>query len=438
MKKRSLAANFRKFWHESLRRAFSLFPRSVRFTIFRSFVDCDPAPDKRLVLKIAETKEELEACFKLLHDAYVSSGFMKPAPSGLRATIYHALPTTTTLCAKFDGQVVGTMSLIRESVFGFPLQAIFDLKAVRSRGGKIAEVSALAVHPDFRKTGGAILFPLMKFMYEYCTTFFDTRHLVIAVHPNRIEMYESLLFFKRLTENKVDNYDFANGAPAVGATLDLRRAPKKYKSTYGKKPAQKNLFDYFVRTKLPNIILPQRRYHTTNDPVMTTELLDYFFNQRTQVFEHLTDREKMLLGSIYDLPEHQAMLPKMTVAPKSGAELRQHQRYSLKCPGNFLIQADGKVHASSLRVVELSVFGFLAHSDNEIPTRIWGEATIQLGNAEQSTVQAMAVRGKSAGNRNFYGFMLAEPDEAWRKFVGVLTSGVTHEDLENATKFMRD
>ena len=112
MKRRSLLANTRKAWRDGLRKAFSLFPRSLRFAIFRSFVACDPAPDKRLVLKIAETREELEACFKLLHDAYVSSGFMKPAPSGLRATIYHALPTTTTLCAKFDGQVVGTLGVI--------------------------------------------------------------------------------------------------------------------------------------------------------------------------------------------------------------------------------------------------------------------------------------------------------------------------------------
>ncbi|MCB2006281.1 MAG: GNAT family N-acetyltransferase [Rhodoferax sp.] len=432
-------ANIRKAWREGLRKVFSLFPRSVRFAIFRSFVDCDPAPDKRLVLKIAETQEELEACFRLLHDAYVSSGFMKPAPSGLRATIYHALPTTTTLCAKFDGEVVGTLSLIRESVFGFPLQAIFDLKAVRARGGKIAEVSALAVHPDFRKTGGAILFPLMKFMYEYCTTFFDTRHLVIAVHPNRIEMYESLLFFKRLAENKVDNYDFANGAPAVGATLDLRTAPRKYQDTYGKKPRRKNLYDYFVRAELPNIQLPQRRYHTTNDPVMTTDLLDYFFNQRTQVFEHLTNREKMLLHAIYDQPQHQKMLPKMTDPPKSGKHLRQHQRYSLKCPGNFMVQTDdNKPLVTSLRVVELSIFGFLAHADSEIPIRVWGDATVQLGNNEQSTVRAMAVRGRASGGKIFYGFTLAEPDLAWRKFVGALTTGITHEDLENATRFLED
>ena len=436
--KNSAAAGARKLWHQSLRKAFSWLPRPARFAIFRSFVECDPSPDKRLVLKIAETREELEACFKLLHDAYVSSGFMKPAPSGMRATIYHALPTTTTLCAKFDGEVVGTLSLIRESVFGFPLQAIFDLKEIRQRGGKIAEVSALAVHPDFRKTGGAILFPLMKFMYEYCTTFFDTRHLVIAVHPTRIEMYESLLFFKRLTEKEVANYDFANGAPAVGASLDLRNAPKHYKKIYGEKKRRKNLHDYFTRLKLPNIVLPNRRYFTTNDPVMTTDLLDYFFNQRTKVFAGLSTREKTLLHSIYNLPEHQAMLPKYEDVPDAGKHLRQHQRYSLKCPGNFQLQVDGKTEVASLRVVELSNFGFLAHSKVAIPTRQWGNATIQLGNNEQSTVRAMAVRGKDNGGNVFYGFTLAEPDRAWRKFVGALTSGVTHEDLDNSTRFLTD
>ena len=438
MKTRSLAANARKLWHESLRKAFSMFPRSVRFSIFRSFVECDPAPDKRLVLKIAETREELEACFKLLHDAYVSSGFMKPAESGLRATIYHALPTTTTLCAKYDGEVVGTLSLIRESVFGFPLQAIFDLKEIRVRGGKIAEVSALAVHPDFRKTGGAILFPLMKFMYEYCTTFFDTRHLVIAVHPTRIEMYESLLFFNRLTENEVANYDFANGAPAVGASLDLRTAPRKYKQTYNTKKPRKNLYEYFTKLKLPNIVLPNRRYYTTNDPVMTTDLLDHFFNQRTKVFQALSTRERMLLHSIYNLPEHQKMLPVIDHAPEGGKHLRQHQRYSLKCPGNFLVDVEGKTEVATLRVVELSNFGFLAHSKVAIPTKQWGDATIQLGNNEQSTVRAMAVRGKDNGGNIFYGFTLAEPDLAWRKFVGALTSGVTHEDLDHATRFLKD
>ena len=154
---------------------------------------------------------------------------------------------------------------------------------------------------------------------------------------------------------------------------------------------------------------------------------------------HLTNREKMLLHSIYDRPEHLKILPQMTEVPESGKHLRQHQRYSLKCPGNFMVRADdGRPHVSTLQVVELSIFGFLAHSDIEIPTRVWGDATVELGNNEQSTVRAMAVRGRSSGDKIFYGFTLAEPDVAWRKFVGVLTAGITHSDLENATRFMKD
>ncbi len=97
---RKLLLVARRLMHQMLRRTISWLPRSQRFKVFRSFADCNPAPSRRLVLKIAETRTELEACFSLLHDAYVESGFMKPDPSGMRVTIYHALPTTTRLCAK--------------------------------------------------------------------------------------------------------------------------------------------------------------------------------------------------------------------------------------------------------------------------------------------------------------------------------------------------
>ncbi|HSV50835.1 MAG TPA: GNAT family N-acetyltransferase [Burkholderiaceae bacterium] len=437
--KNPLVRGVRKLWHQLLRRAFSSFPRSTRFAIYRSFVDCDPAPDKRLVLKIAETTEELTACFRLLHDAYVTSGFMKPDPSGMRVTIYHALPTTTTLCAVYDGEVVGTMSLIRESVFGFPLQAVFDLTEVRAQKGNIAEVSALAVHPKFRKTGGAILFPLMKFMYEYCTTFFDTRHLVIAVNPNRIEMYESLLFFQRLTESSVDNYDFANGAPAVGASLDLYGAPQVFKQAYDAKAARKNLFAYFTQITLPNIVIPNRRYFVTNDPVMTPALLDHFFNQQTQCFQNLDDRKKVLLHSIYNLPEYNDVLPEIPASEADQHPMRKHRRYSMRCPGNLIVAGAENMaeHGSyPFQVIELSNAGFQAYSPIPLPLNIWGEATVHLGKTEVSKVKAMAVRDKTNGFNGFYGFQLAEPDLIWRKCVNALESGQTHEDLEHATMFM--
>jgi hypothetical protein len=433
---RRLILPVRKMLGGTLRKLFNFLPRERRFAVYRNFVDCDPAPDERLVLKIAETKEELEACFTLLHDAYVGSGFMKPHPSGMRVTIYHALPTTTTLCAKYDGQVVGTLSLIRESVLGFPLQRIFDLTAIREKKGNVAEVSALAVHKRFRRTGGSILFPLMKFMREYCTSFFDVRHLVIAVNPSHIQMYESLLFFQRLTQNVVENYDFVNGAPAVGATLDLRAAPEIFRKHYASKPPRRNLHAFFWQLEMPNIKMPARRFYTTNDPVLTPDLLDYFFNVRTSVFSELSDRKKCLLHTIYDLPAYRAVLPVIAEGEQDRSVRRRHRRFSVRCPARFsVIGADGKESKVALEIVQLSRYGFQAHALTAVPIDVWGEVTIQLGPAEVSRIQVSASRESNGG---MYGFRLGEPDLIWRKFVNALYSGSTHADLENATRFMTD
>ena len=413
-------------------------PQAMRFAAYRNFVRCEYAPDPRLTLKIADTREELEACFRLLHDAYVASGFMRTDPSGMRVNIYHALPTTTTLCAKFDGEVVGTISLIRESAFGFPLQSIFDLRALREKRGRIAEVSALAVDPRYRNTGGSVLFPLMKFMYQYCDAFFDTRHLVIAVNPRHIEMYESLMLFQRLAENQVDNYDFANGAPAVGATLDLHLAPRLLQEAYRDKPPRKNLYHYFAVAKLPNIAMPTRRYFTTNDPVMTPELLDYFFNQRTRAFEKLQARERGLLHAVYNLPKYAAVLPALPAGSESSYRQRAHARYSLKCPATFVLVGDGPKSEHQVMVIECSDDGFLALSHHELPLNVWGQAHIRLGHNETSVIRAMSVRVQRTTANWAYGFTVTETDLPWRTLVGVLQWGSTHDDLNIASQFLED
>lgn len=426
-------SSFKKRLHQGLRSLFAYLPMSVRHRVYRLMVDCDPEPDSRLLLKIAETQEELEDCFHILHDAYVGSGFMKPDPSGLRVTDYHALPTTTTLCAKYDGRVVGTISMIREGVFGFPLQSVFDLAQVRAKGGSIAEISALAVHPAFRETGGAILFPLMKFMREYCTEYFDTRHLVIAVNPEKIELYEALLFFQRLQEKVVDKYDFANGAPAVGATLDLKHASEVFKAGYKGKPARKNLHQYFFALKLENIKAPKRRYFTTNDAVMTPALLDHFFNKRTHRFAELDDRKKALLWSIYSMAEYRRVLPMLSgtgADPGASHPLRQHQRHSIRCPGRITVQLEGGEQQSyALQVIEISLSGFQAECLSQLAVGLTGEALIELGEGDRSQMHATAIRHKQIDGSVFIGFKLDEPDRVWRQCVAALETGLTASDL---------
>ena len=401
------------------RTAVSHLPRDARFNLLRRMVDCDPAPDPRLQLGIAATEPELEACFALLHDAYVSSGFMKPDASGLRVTPYHALPTTTTLCARFDGEVVGTLSIIREGVFGFPMQSVFDLGEVRKQPGRIAEISALAIRPDFRSSGGKILFPLMKFMYEYCTRYFDTRHLVIAVNPRHIEMYEALLFFRRLTTQVVNSYDFVNGAPAIGATLDLQAAPAIFEGAYAGRALRKNLHHYFTQVALPNIQFPSRHYHVTNDPVMSPGLLEHFFNRRTQVFDRLDNRQRALLHAVYPENAYREVLPALHQGA-SQYKLRSFRRHSVKCPAQ--LQTPGAAPLA-MDILDGSRHGFLAHTDRPLPPLRVGVAQIQLGVGFAATEQVRVVRKVAGAAGNYYGFEIASPSAQWTRFIEALESG---------------
>ena len=61
----SLGCVARKLGHQAVRAALALLPRALRFAAYRAMVDCDPQPDPRLTLKIADTQDELEACFRL-------------------------------------------------------------------------------------------------------------------------------------------------------------------------------------------------------------------------------------------------------------------------------------------------------------------------------------------------------------------------------------
>lgn len=426
----------RKLIQRIKRTLLNVMPREKRHQMIRVGVNLTLTPPSGLVLKIAETKEELEGCFSLLHDAYVNSGFMTTHPSGMRVTIYHALPTTTTLCAKYDGQVVGTISMVRESALGVPMQNVFDISSVRQKPGKIAEVSALAIHQKFRRSGGSILFPLMKFMHEYSTTFFDTRHLVIAVNPSHIDMYESLLFFKRLPQNTVSHYDFVNGAPAIGSTLDLKEAPEIFRKHYDTKPSRRNLYAYFFQIPLPNIQFPARRFFTTNDPVMTPELLDYFFNRRTSVFEALTVHKKRLLHLIYDLPAYQAVLPNLSQWAEI-EPLRHHHRFTVRCPAEFsCYMVAGQSEDIQLEIVDVSSNGFMARSALAMPLNQWCDITIHLGREVVSHLRAMTLRENTYGDRGYYGFQLREADGAWNNFVAALSQSTTSRALDAVPGFL--
>jgi PilZ domain len=247
--------------------------------------------------------------------------------------------------------------------------------------------------------------------------------LVIAVNPNRIELYESLLFFRRLQAQVVDNYDFANGAPAIGATLDLSDAPEIFRQAYAGRRARKNLHRYFTQTPLPHIRLPERRYFTTNDPVMSPELLDHFFNRRTQVFAQLDERKRHLLRAIYHEDLYRDVLPPLAT-PANGAEhdglaLRRHRRHSMKCPARLLATAGASAEVD-LDVIDISLNGFLAHASAKLALGAQAPAEIHLGTALVSRSPITVVRRVRSEGGWFYGFRIEAPDATWLRCINDL------------------
>jgi len=420
----------------TLRPVFERLPAKWRFTAYSRAIRCDDNPSPKIVLKLAETREELEACFRLLHDAYVDAGFMKPDPSELRATVYHALPTTSTLLCRYGDRVVGTISLIRESAMGFPMQRVFDLADIRETGGQIAEVSALAIDRKFRSASGRILMPMLKFMYEYATRQFDTRHLVIAVNPRHIGFYEAILCFHRLKQKAVAHYDFVNGAPAVGAHLDLEKDLIRFKRRYSGLPPEKNLHRYFTEVELKNLHWPVKRFYTTTDPVMVPSLIDYFFNQKTQAFEHLRLRELMLLHSIYDLPEYKSVLPPVPDdAPRSEMRRRTHRRFSVVCPGEFSTRLFGIRKTFPFTVFEASASGFRARATTHLPVGATGTVIVEMG-ANDWSVMMVTILRLGSQDKNIALIRIDEDDLGWRKFVAALGKARTAGELEDATRFV--
>lgn len=301
----------RKHLSRSKVRSFviSNLPAWIKPHLYRRMIRIDDTELEGLELSIATNKADLSEAFRLLHENYVRSGYMSPHPSGMRITKYHTLPSTTTIVAKLQGKVVGTVSLVRNGIFGSPVESIFDLSEFRKCGERIAEVSSLSVSREFSGQHGKILFPLLNYLYQYSVRSFGVYYLAIAVNPSWWDFYEHILHFKRLKSEVVSNYSFVNGAPAIGGILDLRTAPTVYKKAYGHLPKNRNLFEFLGERILPGAIFPNRSFGEVSDPVMTPELFRHFFIELSHVLEDLDNHERRALHNLYRSTDFRQLIP---------------------------------------------------------------------------------------------------------------------------------
>jgi hypothetical protein len=384
----------KKMANKLLKSMLNRLPGRIRDEAIRRSIHLPDKLPENLVFKIAETTEELEASFRLVYESYLPLGYCAQNEHQMRATIYHALPTTTTLIAVDNGRVVGTATVVRDNRLGLPLDKVFDASALRKNSHRLAEITSMVIHKDYRREkGGQILFPLIRLMYEYSTSCFGVNHLVITIHPKDVYFYTSLLLYKIIPNSGVKDY---LGAPAIALHLDLQQALLDYQETYAHRTASTNLFDFFVRRKISNVLIPKREYNIIDDPVVT---FDYFKKNLTKLGLGLSDLRK-IKACFHQADSH-----------------RSHPRMEVEAPAKLDLQASHKNIQIQTTIKDVSRDGFRAYCTETFCIRDQFNIQIEIGPNIFAQVKAQAVW--MSPDRGI-GFKILEADEKWHQFINFL------------------
>ena len=140
----------------------------------------------------ATSVEDLIAAYRLVHDVYVETGFMRPHRSGLRVRLFEAMPETATFIARKDERVVGVLSMVPDSpAFGLPSDLAFkaELDGLRRTGAKLGEVTNQAVSVDHRQSGIATELIRCAFAHRYLKGWDES---VTTISPQHAPFYEVL------------------------------------------------------------------------------------------------------------------------------------------------------------------------------------------------------------------------------------------------------
>lgn len=378
-----------------LRRSFKLLkalPRSLRDPIVRAQLNISDAPLTDIEIKMAETKEEYEAAYKLLHDTYFETKLIDKANSGLRVTKYHSLPTTNTIIVKFKGEVVGTMSIIIDNPFGLPIDKVADISELRKVSARIAEISSLAIKKDTNMRRGKLLIPLTTYMHRYLEEIAGVDAMVCVVNESAKLFYESVMCFNPLPVRTVD-YDYVNAKEICPIYAPITPAQKdRIRKAYDGKPPKKNMYyQRYVATAVFEHSFPSGEYNLATTASISKENFNYFFKEKTQLLNSFDESELSVL-------KHTYVHPHLTeVLPGSDSIKRKNMRYPVNC--NAKIASFSLEKILNAQVLESSVLGFSFYTKDEFNEDEEFEIQIQISNSETVKMRAKVCWANTSKNR---------------------------------------
>jgi hypothetical protein len=187
-------------------------------------------------LKVAATREERQSAFELVYTSYLRACLCTANPDGLRFTPHQLLPTTDVIIATLHGEVISTLSLVRDGELGLPMEEIYpeEVNERRARGVRLAEVSCLADRREDPARFFGLFCELGRLMAQLGINS-GVDELLVTVHPRHASIYRRYMAFQPLGDRR--EYPAVQGNPAVALSLNFERAkldsPKSWREFFG-------------------------------------------------------------------------------------------------------------------------------------------------------------------------------------------------------------
>ncbi len=169
------------------------------------------------IYKIAETDNEKQEAYRLIYNAYVANGLIKPNREGIYKLPHHDTKYAKIFIAKHDKEIVYTMTIIDDGPLGLPLGELYyeELEKLRNQKLKIAEAGSLAGKIESINTLHNL------FARAFCYGLYNNYDCYLStVHPKHQKYYERFWGFVQIGEIKT--YKRVENHPAVLLKLDFK------------------------------------------------------------------------------------------------------------------------------------------------------------------------------------------------------------------------
>jgi len=248
-------------------------------------------------LKVAETLDEYSQAFKVLHDVYLSSGYLPhPHPSGMHYSAHHLLPKTCVFLFKTYLTVLSTMSYIPDTPkFGLPMDSLYkaELDGLRNSGRKVVELGSLAT-TRHRCWQNLMIF-LSKAVFQYALST-GADDLCIMVNPKHVRFYNSIFLFQPFGEER--HYDKVD-APAVALRVDMHGIEPALRSAYKGSDFDTDLHSFFVKINSHVIDDDMEISSAEKNMPLESEIARSLLNNRPDLLDDLNIEQLAYLERLY-------------------------------------------------------------------------------------------------------------------------------------------